>query len=384
MPTIALVVDDDDINRFVLEGMLTVSGYEVYFAENGQQGVDQFAVVQPDVVLMDVMMPVMNGYEATRKIKELTKDRFVPVIFLTAMSQDADLAKCIEAGGEDFLTKPFSQVVLLAKLESLKRTKALVDLVKKQRDGLDALNAQVHREQLAAQQIFARLLDRGVLGGKNIRHLISPLSIFNGDLLLAGRMPNGNLVVLLADATGHGLPAAMATLPVADVFYGMTQRGLSITEIARKINDKLRAVLPTGIFMCVAMVELSADGKRAHVWNSGLPDVLIHGPSGTRRVASFNPPLAIVTSDYLDFNVPEFELAPNERFYLFSDGLTEASNSAGVMFGEEGFFAALGTWSASESAFDNVLAGLATHRGSEMQSDDLSLVELTATPWQAE
>lgn len=379
MPTIALVVDDDEINRLVLEGMLTLAGYAVFFAENGQQALRVFADARPDVVLMDVMMPVMDGYEATRRIKALSEDRFVPVIFLTAMSHDSDLAKCIEAGGEDFLTKPFSQVVLLAKLASLTRTKSLIDLVKQQRDGLNALNAQLRREHVAAQQIFARLLDRGCLSEPEIQHLISPLSIFNGDLLLAARAPGGALNVLLADATGHGLSAAMSTLPVADVFYEMTSRGLPLASIARGINDKLRNVLPTGAFMCVAMVAVSADGRRAQVWNSGLPDVIAHGSAGLRRVASFNPPLAVVPSDSLDFEAPVLAVERNERFYLCSDGLTEAQDASGEMFGESRFAAALGQWSPGRSAFDTVLAALAAHQGEQAQSDDLSLVEVTVS-----
>jgi len=378
--TVALVVDDDEINRLVLEGMLGLAGYDVHFAENGLQAVEQFSALAPDIVLMDVMMPVMDGYEATRRIKKLAEDRFVPVIFLTAMSHDSDLAKCVEAGGEDFLTKPFSQVVLLAKLDSLKRTKALVDLVKHQRDDLDAMIAQLHREQLAAQQIFSRLLDRGCLGDSLIRQLISPLSIFNGDLLLAARTPAGELHVLLADATGHGLPAAMSTLPVADVFYEMTSRAASLAEIACGINDKLRTVLPTGLFMCAGMLALSRDGCSVQVWNSGLPDIALHGPDGIRRVASFNPPLAVLPSKLLDLAVPKFKTVPAERIFIYSDGITEAENSTRELFGEARLLAALGAWAADKSGFDAILAALVAHQGGQSQSDDVSLVEVTALP----
>ncbi|MBM3226450.1 MAG: response regulator, partial [Candidatus Tectomicrobia bacterium] len=118
-PFSILIADDDRTNRIVLSAMLKKDGHTVCMADNGTEAVDLFAQQQPDMVLMDVMMPDMNGYEAARQIKAMAGERFVPVIFLTAMTDEEALAQCIVAGGDDFLTKPYKRTLLKAKITAL-------------------------------------------------------------------------------------------------------------------------------------------------------------------------------------------------------------------------------------------------------------------------
>ena len=120
-----LVVDDTATNRQILHVFLKKLGFVVVLAEDGAEAVDRFSAERPDVVLMDVMMPVMDGFEATRRIKALSTDRWVPVVYLTALDKETDLVTGLDAGGDDYLTKPVSFVVLDAKLRSLQRTLAL-------------------------------------------------------------------------------------------------------------------------------------------------------------------------------------------------------------------------------------------------------------------
>jgi PAS domain S-box-containing protein len=120
-----LVVDDTATNRQILQAFLIRLGYAVILAENGSQAIDRFAEARPDIVLMDVMMPIIDGFEATRRIKALSGERWVPVVYLTALDKESDLVTGLDAGGDDYLTKPISFVVLDAKLRSLTRTLTL-------------------------------------------------------------------------------------------------------------------------------------------------------------------------------------------------------------------------------------------------------------------
>jgi two-component system, HptB-dependent secretion and biofilm response regulator len=117
-----LVVDDTATNRLLLQAFLKKLGCEVFLAEDGARAVEVFPVVKPDLVLMDVMMPVMDGYEATRRIKALSASRWIPVVFVSALDKDENLVAGLEAGGDDYLAKPVNFVVLSAKLRSLSRT----------------------------------------------------------------------------------------------------------------------------------------------------------------------------------------------------------------------------------------------------------------------
>ena len=190
---LALVVDDDAVNRMILEGMLSDSGYDVILAENGQEAVQQYLDHRPNVILMDIMMPVLNGYEATARIKELAGDWFVPIIFLTAVTEEDELAKCVKVGGDDFLTKPYSRVILMAKAEAMTRMSLLYTTIKKQHDEIDLHNDRMLREQKVAKKIFSKVVHEGCLDLPNIKYMLSPLSIFNGDLLLAARTSSGGM-----------------------------------------------------------------------------------------------------------------------------------------------------------------------------------------------
>ena len=97
-----LVADDDTANNMLLRALLEEQGYEVLSAANGQEAVDLYRAELPDMVLMDVKMPIMDGYEAAQQIKSIPIDGFVPLIFLTAMTEEEGLVKCIESGGDDF------------------------------------------------------------------------------------------------------------------------------------------------------------------------------------------------------------------------------------------------------------------------------------------
>jgi len=105
---------------------------------------------------MDVMMPVMDGYDATRRIKTLAGSHFVPVIFLTALTDEAALARCIEAGGDDFLTKPYNRVILQSKISALLRLRELYWVREKQRDEIQLHHQRLQQEQTLAERIFSK------------------------------------------------------------------------------------------------------------------------------------------------------------------------------------------------------------------------------------
>lgn len=129
----ALIVDDEATNRMILQTCLANHGYKIIVAENGQQAIDKFVQESPDIVFMDVMMPIMDGYEATRKIKKISGENFIPVIFLTAITVEEELAQCVAAGGDDFLIKPFSLVLLKARLDAMERIRDLHRTVQTQK-----------------------------------------------------------------------------------------------------------------------------------------------------------------------------------------------------------------------------------------------------------
>jgi diguanylate cyclase (GGDEF)-like protein len=120
-----LVVDDSRTIRASLAALLARMGHEVIEAENGEHALEVYAIDKPDLLLVDVMMPVLDGYEAAKRLRREHPDDWVPIIFLSSMEADQDLDRAIEAGGDDYLVKPVSFVVLNAKIRALHRLESM-------------------------------------------------------------------------------------------------------------------------------------------------------------------------------------------------------------------------------------------------------------------
>lgn len=368
-----LVADDDLINRMILERMLLDVGHEVIMAEDGFQAVDQFIVHEPDLILMDVMMPDMDGYEATEQIKIAAEDRgfFVPVIFLTAITDEEGLAQCISAGGDDFLTKPFTKIILLAKIKAMQR---LSDLYKT----INQRKQELILEQETAKVVFNRLIELGSLRKHtNFKYLNSSMSLFNGDLLIAADSPDGSVHLLLGDATGHGLPAALVTVPVFDTFYAMCEKGMAPEMIITTLNNKLKERLPVQYFICAAMIHIAPDGRQVKIWNCGLPEVVIYSAaSKTIRNTVKATALPLGIRGKIDLIPQELTLAVGDRIYAYSDGVTEAQNPAGEMYGRERLEACFHLNDNPDTLFDEILMSVRSFTRGLAQNDDLTMVEV--------
>ncbi|HUH38620.1 MAG TPA: fused response regulator/phosphatase [Spongiibacteraceae bacterium] len=375
-----LIAEDSAGDRLLLKQLVRSLGYPVVEAENGQQAVDQFARHRPRLVLMDALMPNLDGFDATRRIKALAGEDLVPVIFVTSLQDAASLRRCVEAGGDDFLSKPFSAVMLAAKLNAFLRMGDMHRTVQRQRDEITLHHGRLLRDQEMAKRIYDRVAHAGCLNLPNIRHHLSPLAVFNGDVALAATGPSGNLMVLLGDFTGHGLAAAIGAMPLAQTFYGMVGKGFSLREVLVELNSKLCEILPTEVFCCACGIDIDFAQQKMQYWNGGLPDCLLYrAASGElESLASQYLPLGVRPGADNDLQVEIVNVAPEDRVYLWSDGILEAANPTGERFGETRLRAVFaGHRDRPQSLFDAINRALADHIDDQALADDLCIVEVT-------
>lgn len=373
-----LIADDNQIDRMVLSRIVRNQGYQVLEAENGQEAIHAFEHHRPDIILMDVMMPVMDGREAARRIKADAGEDFVPVIFLTSLTDAQSLADCLESGGDDFLSKPYNHIILQAKISSFYRMREMHRTVQRQRDTIASNNEHLLHEQHVAKAVFDNVAHAGCLSAPNIRYMLSPLAVFNGDVLLAARKPAGGMHVLLGDFTGHGLPAAIGAMPLAEIFYGMTAKGFALRDILREINLKLKGILPVGFFCCAVVVDLNFDRKTASVWMGGVPDcyMLRSGNGAVESLKSTHLPLGVLSNEQFSDTLTEFPMGNGDRLFVWSDGIIEARNPAGEMFGEERLRNVFSQASDSQHVFDDIQHALADFIADSARDDDTTLLEL--------
>lgn len=370
-----LVVDDVITNRQILQVFVEKLGHEVMLAEDGQQAIEVFGRETPDLVLMDVMMPVMNGYESTRLIKALCGERWVPVVFLSALDKEENLVNGLEVGGDDYLTKPINFVVLQAKLQSLGRAIRTQRQLMLANTELRAYREAQEAENALANDILLRQLRRGGLDDGAVSFWISPAAAVSGDVVAAARAPTGELFVMLADATGHGLAASISTLPLLTLFYEMVDWGMALSAIVARINDQLCQALPSTRFVAAALLMIDDKQGMAEAWVGGVPPVLLLGPDGAVRqtLSSNRVSLGIVEFDGDMSAVDRFEWQPGSQVTICSDGLPEAANATGEAFGMERLRAALKSAPAAERV-EAVKAALRLHMGAVATHDDVTLL----------
>lgn len=369
-----LVADDSDVDRLILSTIVRKEGFSVIKAIDGVDAVEKFQALRPHMVLLDAVMPRMDGFEAAQRIKQMSGEDFVPIIFLTSLTAADELARCLEAGGDDFLSKPYNNVILRAKLGALERMRQMHATMQGQRDQIAQNNAHLVHEQEAAKAVFDNVAHSGALSDSNIRHLISPLAVFNGDVLLAARNPGGGLYVLLGDFTGHGLTAAIGALPLAEIFYGMSQKGFLLQDIVRECNLKLKKMLPPGYFCCATLADFNYRKHTLELWNGGLPIAWVVRTKGAiERLASTHLPLGILETSAFDDSTQVVNMQRGDRLLMCTDGLLEARDGDGRMFGDHGFQRIVET---SDNLFDD-MASRAEHIGGDGPDDDITIVEVT-------
>lgn len=380
-PLSILIAEDSAADLLLLSTIVRRQGHQVLTATNGEEAVEVFARARPHLVLMDAMMPVMDGFIAARWIKQLAGEALVPIIFLTSLSESADLAECLDAGGDDFLPKPYNALILAAKINAMDRLRRLQATVLEQRDLIAKHNDYLLHEQRVAKAVFDKVAHSGCINAApNIRYLQSPYALFNGDLLLAAYTPSGDMHVLLGDFTGHGLPAAVGAMPLAEVFYGMTAKGYGLAQTLREMNAKLKRILPVDMFCCATLLCLSTQRRVVEVWNGGMPDGYVHEVASGKRtpLQSRHLPLGVLSPQAFDDRTEVWPMALGDRVFLLSDGVLETADANEQLFGTQRLHQVFAANREPDRLFEDIEQALAAFRGEAR--DDVSLLEITLEP----
>lgn len=330
-----MLVADDMLQGKLLGEILSADGFEVALADNEKQALGLYDSFKPDVIIIDVALRDKTDCEIAKKLQSLNPEVFVPIIFITSSDSVEQAMKYLEIGGVDCLAKPFNPALLGLKIHAYKGISQLHKTSNGQRDKLQVYAKRLESSQAVAESVFKKIMQSDVLESDGIRYFLSPNAVFNGDMLLAAYRPSGELHVMLGDFAGHDLSAAIGTIPVSDIFYGMTEKGFSISEIVQEINAKLYRILPRGLFLAACLVEYTPSTRKLSAVNAGLPDALIYNDSGDIRfrMDSRNFPLGINPEISVIQNMNIYELEEDDRVLMCTDGLLEAKNSAGEHYG---------------------------------------------------
>ncbi len=325
-----LIVDDEPVNLQVLINFLSLAGYRVDVARSGPDALKEIGQNAPDMVLLDVMMPVMSGYDVCRALRKKYSPYELPILMLTAKRAIDDVIVGFESGANDYITKPFNRNELLARVNNLIALKRAVA----DHNQL----SMIQRELTIAHQIQTTLLpmDLPNIGGLNIMACYKPASTLGGDFYDFHHIGENRLGVLIADVSGHGTPAAIisAMLKVAFSMHRVDgdRSDVLLTGINTALLKNTRDQFITACYAFIDTAEMTMQVSNAGHW-----PVLVWKRSAQelQEVRARGRALGILPG--LPYGRAETGLARGDRIILFTDGVLECHNSKGIMFGEDSF-----------------------------------------------
>lgn len=378
-PISILVIEDDPGDFGLIRAHVRMSGLvsdggkeQVVWAKTLTEGIAAARGNKPDVVMLDLSLPDSVGLDTMRAMRVALPD--VPIVILTGHDDSALDAAALEVGAQDYLVKGQFEHNALGRAvrHALVRGALERELARKNRE-LQALHESDMDDMAVASSVMNHIMRSDGLRDPQICYFLRPTQQFSGDIIAAARDNNGDLRVMLADVTGHGLQAALFLQRTFRIFYAMAKKGFPTGDIVTEINQFMREIAMTERFIAAAVAHISRDGSSIEIWNGGIPTAAYSQKDGKlHKFRSMHLPLGVVDADAFEAATETFHAQPG-ALLLCSDGLTEAESASGEPFGATRLEAILQT-SPPEELFDNILSALETHLSGGVAHDDLSMV----------
>lgn len=375
-----LVVDDNEDNRYTLLRRLKREGYEdLTVAESGERALDLLAARTFDIVLLDVMMPGLNGYQVLERMRADRRTRDIPVVMISALDEIESVVRCIELGAEDYLPKPFNATLLRARIGASLEKKRL-------RDELLRHTLRMEKELATARELqfgmvpatFPRPSAECPLA---VHGTLQPAREVGGDLYDCFRLDPQRLCLVVADVSDKGASAALfmartktAIRLLATQTSQSPERPLPLPGLVARINDELCQDNPLAMF--VTLIIATVDGRSGEVaWcNAGHTFPYTIGSDGDVSALRECHGIPLGVKAAASFRSATTQLARGGAFFACTDGITEATDEHGRFFGEAGLEAALRSCAgaAPEELIAGILRDVRSFAGSAAQSDDIA------------
>jgi phosphoserine phosphatase RsbU/P len=396
-PASILAVDDTPANLQVLAGMLKDRGYKVRPVPSGKLALMAARRDPPDLILLDINMPEMNGYEVCEHLKADDLLSGIPVIFISALTEQLDKVKAFAIGGVDYITKPFQIEELHARVETHLKLRRLQIELEDANARLAKANGRMSRDLKAAAKIQETFLPREVahVPGIDFAWVYRPCDELAGDGLNVIPLGDGNVGLYILDVSGHGVASALLSVtlsrllaPPSEPSSILTRNrevrgGFDITppaEVVARLNQLFPFDLATEQFATIVYGILNATTGEFRYVSAGHPGA-VHLPSGADPLILEGQgfPIGLADDAYEERSVC---LGPGDRLYLYSDGVPEATGPSGKQFGNARLLEAIGRGRSEPlpATVATLLEEVARWHGPEGLEDDISILAAEFSP----
>jgi sigma-B regulation protein RsbU (phosphoserine phosphatase) len=410
-----LVVDDSQFNRDVLCHYLAQRGYTPAGAADGSQALERVERGGVDLVLLDIMMPGLNGLEVLTLLRRRFSPAELPVIMTTAMGQSEDIVRALEMGANDYVTKPLDIAVVVARIQthlslkrSLQQVRDLEQSLSRRNSELESANAQLaaansllarahdhmRRDLTAAARVQEAFLPRSPihLPGLNAAWIFRPCEELAGDSLNVVRLDEDHVGVYVLDVSGHGIAAALLAVTVTHTLSAGANPGsllvpsgngprertlLAPVEVVERLNQQFPCGPVTGQFFTIIYGVMNLKTRELSYVSAGHPQgIHLARNAGPIFLEGAGFPIGLGRSGQQHV----VRLDPGDRLYFYTDGITEAMHTDGRNFGSERLWQAIErdrTMSLQES-MSRLLNELQQWTGAAPLRDDVSVLALEA------
>ena len=373
-----LVADDDAISRKLLTRILKRAGFACTEAPDGIEALKALHADPPSLLLLDYDMPGMDGAEVLKKLRHDGNSTVaqIPAIMLTGHGGEESEVLCLEAGADDFVTKPINEAVLRARIDTQLRLRSMRSQLQEQNDELEAWRRNLERDLEAARLTQQSLIPQKppVLPGWEIAACYRPVIQVGGDIYGWFRMTDGRTLFWMVDATGHGASAALLTTLAKLLFQHGAAENNQPAQVMEGVNNDFRSIFGARSFMTAMCVALDSITGRATVVGAGHPPLLVARTGGrTESISSSAPPLGLLErSEFVETNV---DLEPGDAFLLYTDGIYGSSHEENPRLSATRLAEAMQPLAESaQTLLDRVVEQAAIDKNGETPPDDVAAI----------
>lgn len=365
-----LVIIDDNANDLaVTRRFLERRGYDVIPAGSGEEGLRLAAQITPDAIVVDYRMPIMDGFEVSRRIKTDPQLKTIPVLMLTGSDSSEHVVQGLGAGADDFVTKGSDTEVLLARIRALLRVKAYQDQLRR-------MNDQMRRDLDIARRVQEALVPPGSFRSPHveIRSAYIPSETLSGDFYDYFSL-GATTYLFVADVSGHGLPSAILVSLLKSYIHTESDPEGSLADFMSRLNDFLFSVsLPTQ-FATAQLFRINENNSIAYA-NAAHPPFLLCRNQDHRTIVVEQPSNLLGAMPNMDFQEHTLTVEPGDTLFVYTDGLTDRRNESGEFYSIDRIARLLEQSSGSEleKAFQAILSDVSSFSSTEEFRDDIAFV----------
>ena len=367
-----LVIDDDPAVQILLKRMLEKQGYQVVAVSNGENGIEKAVVSRPAMIICDWLMPGLSGLDVCRYIKKDPNLSTTFFILLTSLDSVADRVKGLDAGADDFITKPIEQNEMRARVRAGLRLHQMSQDLKAQKQILEA-------ELSEAADYVRSLLPTPMVHPFNINYTFIPSQQLGGDCFDYYWLDPDYLAIYLLDTAGHGLKATLPSISVLNLLRSRALKDLNYyqpKEVLNALNNTFQMSYQNDKYFTIWYGVYNRIKRELIYSSAGHPPAILLSKNKDLQLLK-TPGMPIGMFPEVNYSNGFYKIEKESTLYIFSDGAYEISLSDGQLMGLENFIQRVQRlYHVSSSPLENILNCLVDLNSKNTFDDDLSILQI--------